>query len=191
MKQIMFVGLALLMSLGWTSAAQQLPDCPELTRALQDLMRADSRLRDFAQLQRYRSDNREIAPASHRVVFLGDSITDFWSRPQFGGFFPGKPYVNRGISGQTTPQMLLRMRQDVIALRPEAVVVLAGTNDIAGNTGPETDEEIEGYLTSICDLADANHIRVVLASITPVSNYHPAPAAPPMTSRRRRSASWR
>jgi lysophospholipase L1-like esterase len=178
------IAVLMLMPLGWTGAAQQLPDCSELTRALQDLMRADSRLRDFAQLQRYRDDNRDIAGGPHRVVFLGDSITDAWSRPQFGGFFPGKPYVNRGISGQTTPQMLLRMRPDVIALKPDAVVILAGTNDIAGNTGPETDEEIEGYLTSICELAEANRIRVVLASITPVSTYHTRPPATPMTARR-------
>jgi lysophospholipase L1-like esterase len=183
MKRCAFVAALMLMSLRWTGAAQ-LPDCSELTRALQDLMRADSRLRDFAQLQRYREDNRDIAGAPHRVVFLGDSITDAWSRPQFGGFFPGKPYVNRGISGQTTPQMLLRMRPDVIALKPDAVVILAGTNDIAGNTGPETDEEIEGYLTSMCELAEANRIRVVLASITPVSNYHTRPPATPMTARR-------
>jgi lysophospholipase L1-like esterase len=199
MKRFTFVAALMLMSLRWTGAAQQLPDCSELTRALQDLMRADSRLRDFAQLQRYRDDNRDLAAtlrrpqarseqgrstAPHRVVFLGDSITDAWSRPQFGGFFPGKSYVNRGISGQTTPQMLLRMRPDVVALRPDAVVILAGTNDIAGNTGPETDEEIEGYLTSICELAEANRIHVVLASITPVSNYHTRPPATPMTARR-------
>ena len=154
------------------------------SRAVQDATRAQARLLDFAQLQRYRADNRGLAAAPHRVVFLGDSITDIWQRPQFGGFFSGKPYVNRGISGQTTPQMLLRMPADVIALKPEVLVVLAGTNDIAGNTGPETDEEIEGNLRSICELADANHIRVVLASLTPISDYHRRPPAAPMPIRR-------
>ena len=154
------------------------------SRPVQDAARAQGRLLDFAQLQRYRADNHAIGGTPHRVVFLGDSITDDWQRPQFGGFFPGKPYVNRGISGQTTPQMLLRMQPDVIALRPDVVVLLAGTNDIAGNTGPETDDEIEGYLRSICELAEANHIRVVLASITPISDYHRRPPAAEMPIRR-------
>jgi lysophospholipase L1-like esterase len=170
---------------GWgVSAQQSLPDCPDLARALQDLVRADIRARDFAELRRFRDEDKTITRGDARVVFMGDSITDAWRQPQFGGFFPGKPYVDRGISGQTTPQMLLRFRQDVIDLHPELVVILAGTNDIAANTGPETDEEVEGYLTSMCELAQANHIRVVLASITPVSDYHRRPPAPPMTTRR-------
>jgi lysophospholipase L1-like esterase len=106
-----------------------------------------------------------------RVVFMGDSITDAWVSPQFGGFFPGKPYVDRGISGQTTPQMLIRFRPDVIALQPKVVVILAGTNDIAGNTGPMTLAQIEANLVSMAELAKANKIRVVLASVLPVSNY--------------------
>ena len=106
---------------------------------------------------------------------MGDSITDAWQQPRFGGFFPGKPYVDRGISGQTTPQMLLRFRSDVIALAPNAVVILAGTNDIAGNTGPMTDEQIEGNLASMAELARANGIRVVLSSILPVSQSHVRP----------------
>jgi len=104
------------------------------------------------------------------VVFMGDSITDSWQQPQFGGFFPGKPYIDRGISGQTTPQMLLRFRADVIALEPRAVVILAGTNDIAGNTGPLTLEETEGYLASMSELAHVHGIRVVLSSVTPVND---------------------
>ncbi len=152
--------------------------------ALQEATRAQARLFDFAQLQRYRASNRATAAAPHRVVFLGDSITDNWQRPQFGGFFPGKSYVNRGISGQTTPQMLLRLPADVVALRPEVLVILAGTNDIAGNTGPETDDEIEGYLRAMCELAQANHIRVVLASLTPISDYHRHPPAAAMPIRR-------
>jgi lysophospholipase L1-like esterase len=162
--------------------------CPEMATALQSMMRQDLRLRDWAQLARYRDDNRALlaAPrASSRVVFMGDSITDFWQQPRFGGFFPGKPYVDRGISGQTTPQMLIRFRPDVIALAPRVVVILAGTNDIAGNTGPTTDEEIEANIESMCDLAKANGIRVVLSSITPVAGYHVANerAVPQTTAR--------
>jgi lysophospholipase L1-like esterase len=102
---------------------------------------------------------------------MGDSITDSWDDPRYGGFFPGKPYVNRGISGQTTPQMLVRFRADVIALKPKVVVILAGTNDIAGNTGPMSLEAIEDNLSSMAELARANKIRVVLASVLPISDY--------------------
>jgi lysophospholipase L1-like esterase len=94
-----------------------------------------------------------------------------WVQPQFGGFFPGKPYIDRGISGQTTPQMLIRFRPDVVALHPRVVVILAGTNDLAGNTGPMTVAQIEDNLTSMDELAHASKIRVVLASVLPVSNY--------------------
>ena len=106
-----------------------------------------------------------------RVVFMGDSITEGWhfDAPQWG--FPGKPYINRGISGQTTPQMLVRFRQDVIALQPKVVVILAGINDVAGNTGPMTLEETEDNLASMADLATANHIRVVLCSVTPAFDF--------------------
>ena len=179
-KTIVCVGLALIAT-AWTPAAQQLPDCPDLVRAMQDMMRVDARLRDFALLARYRDANRDARP---RVVFMGDSITDAWVRPEYGGFFPGQPYADRGISGQTTPQMLIRFRPDVIALHPQAVVILAGTNDIAANTGPMTDEEIEGNLASMSELAQASKIHVVLSSITPVSNYHGRPPAAPMTARR-------
>ncbi len=125
---------------------------------------------DWPNLGRYAADNAKIAapaPGENRVVFMGDSITDFWGRER-GQFFPGKPYINRGISGQTTPQMLIRFRPDVIDLKPEVVVILAGTNDIAGNTGPETLEEIEGNLESMAQLAKANGIRVVLSAVMPV-----------------------
>lgn len=125
---------------------------------------------DWPNLGRYQAENAKIGPPASgedRVVFLGDSITDAWGRPG-GKFFPGKPYINRGISAQTTPQMLIRFRPDVINLQPKAVVILAGTNDIAGNTGPETLEEIEGNLESMAQLAQVNNIRVVLASVMPV-----------------------
>ncbi len=126
---------------------------------------------DFPGLARYREADVKLgppAPGENRVVFMGDSITDSW---HIEHFFPGKPYVNRGISGQTAPQMLLRFRQDVIDLHAKVVVILAGTNDIAGNTGPETLEEIEGYIASMSELAHANHIRVVLCSILPAFDY--------------------
>jgi lysophospholipase L1-like esterase len=103
------------------------------------------------------------------VVFMGDSITEFWAQPRFGGFFIGRSYLNRGISSQTTSQMLLRFRRDVITAKPKGVVILAGTNDIAGITGPVTNEEIEENLASMSDLATAAGIRVILASILPVA----------------------
>lgn len=147
----------------------------------EDLDRAQKILQDWPNLGRYRAENAKIAPPAkgeERVVFMGDSITDFWGR-KFGKFFPGKPYINRGISGQTTPQMLIRFRPDVLALKPRAVVILAGTNDIAGNTGPMTLEDIEANLLSMVELAQANGVRVVLASVLPTSDYHR-----PQTARR-------
>jgi lysophospholipase L1-like esterase len=162
--------------------------CPELATALTAMMGRDIRLRDWADMTRYREANRTLAaPAAGeaRVVFMGDSITDGWQQPRYGGFFPGKPYVDRGISGQTTPQMLLRFRRDVIDLRPKAVVILAGTNDIAGNTGPMTNEEIQGNLASMSELAHVHNIKVVMSSVTPVSEYHVAnPRAAPQTTAR-------
>jgi len=158
-------------------------ECPDLAAALRAVSNNDARLRDWPQIARYREANRVVA--SSEVVFMGDSITDAWPQPRFGAFFPGKNYVGRGISGQTTPQMLIRMRPDVIALKPKVVVILGGTNDIAGNTGPMTDEQIEGNLASMAELATANGIKVVLSSITPVSNYHVSnPNAVPQTTQR-------
>jgi len=136
------------------------------------LVYADSAT-DWPNLARYHDDNTRVAPPApgeERVVFMGDSITDGWGRGR-GEFFPGKPYINRGISGQTTPQMLIRFRPDVIALKPKVVVILAGTNDIAGNTGPMTLEMIEDNLTSMAELARANNIKVVLSSVMPVCDY--------------------
>jgi lysophospholipase L1-like esterase len=136
---------------------------------------------DWANLARYREANATLgppAPGERRVVFMGNSITDGWAR-YFGEEFPGKPYVGRGISGQTTPQMLVRFRQDVIALKPAVVVILAGTNDIAGNTGPSTLEMIEDNLASMSELAQANGIKVVLASVLPVYDYPWKPGLEP------------
>jgi lysophospholipase L1-like esterase len=128
---------------------------------------------DYGQLARYRDANAQlkpVAPAENRVVFFGDSITDIWPIAES---FPGKPYINRGIGGQTTSQMLVRFRQDVINLQPRVVVILAGTNDIAGNTGHISNEDVEANLTSIAELARANKIAVIFASVLPVHNYTP------------------
>src|SRR5512146_878559 len=135
--------------------------------------RANVYLNDFGELNRYREANQALPaekPGENRVVFYGDSITDIW---KIADSFPGKPYINRGISGQTTSQMLVRLRQDVIKLHPKVVVILAGTNDIAGNTGPISLEDIEGNMASMTELARANHIAVVWSSVTPVNNYTP------------------
>ena len=126
---------------------------------------------DYGQLARYRDANAALkppAPGEDRVVFFGDSITDIW---KLADSFPGKSYINRGIGGQTTPQMLVRFRQDVIDLHPKVVVILAGTNDIAGNTGPMRLEDIEANYASFAELAHANDIRVVFSSVLPVHNY--------------------
>jgi lysophospholipase L1-like esterase len=126
---------------------------------------------DFGELARYHDANAALpapTPGENRVVFFGDSITDFWKLDES---FPGKPYVNRGISGQTTPQLLIRLRSDVIELHPKAVVILAGTNDIAGNTGPMRLEDIEGNYASIAELARGHEIKVIYASVLPVHEY--------------------
>ena len=151
----------------------------------------------WAGLDRYREANAQLPPAEEdRVVFFGNSITEAWA-PHFATMFPGRPYIGRGISGQTTAQMLVRFRQDVIALRPRVVVILAGTNDIAGNTGPATLEEIQGNLASMTELAQANGIRVVLCSVLPVSDYpwkrglNPAPKIVALNDRLRQYAAER
>ena len=158
------------------AAAQTAPapdaalDAAKLKTALD---RATRTLQDWPNLSRYRADNANVAPPTageERVVFMGDSITDGWGR-RYGRFFPGKPYINRGISGQTTPQMLIRFRPDVIALQPKAVVILAGTNDIAGNTGPSTLEMIEDNLASMTELAQSHGIKVILSAVMPTCDY--------------------
>src|ERR1043165_5493735 len=143
---------------------------PDAARALAE------QLQDWNQIGRYYAANEELKkqPADpKRVVFMGDSITDGW---RLAESFPGKPYVNRGISGQTTPQMVVRMYPDVVALKPAAIVILAGTNDIARNTGPMTLEMIEQNFMAMTDLAVKNGIKVVLCSVTPVSDYTDLPA---------------
>lgn len=137
-----------------------------------------SRLRitmnDFGELKRYRAANANLGtPGTNeqRVVFFGDSITEAWPLAKY---FPGKPYVNRGIGGQTTSQLLVRFRQDVVSLQPAAVVILAGTNDIAGNTGPMSLDDIQANYATMAELARVHGIRVVLSSVIPVHNYTPA-----------------
>lgn len=140
------------------------------------------RLADWPQLQRYRDANARLpaaVPGQPRVVFYGDSITEGWGREGSASFFPGKGWLNRGISGQTTAQMLVRFPQDVLALKPQVVVILAGTNDIAGNTGPSTQAMIEDNLHAMVDLARAHGIAVVLASVLPVSDYPWLPGTAP------------
>lgn len=173
MKALLLASAALVINVmcAQTTATGAAPQ-PDTSKLEARLARDEKVLEDWANLSRYRAENASVAPPAageDRVVFMGDSITDGWGHG--ANFFPGKPYLNRGISGQTTPQMLIRFRPDVIALKPKVVVILAGTNDIAGNTGPETLEEIEGNLASMAQLAQANGIRVVLSSVTPVCDY--------------------
>jgi lysophospholipase L1-like esterase len=154
------------------------PLAPPVAQALSGLERyRNSRIsiymNDFGELSRWRDANQALkppAPNKNRVVFFGDSITDMW---KLDHFFPGKAYINRGIGGQTTPQMLVRFREDVINPQAKVVVILAGTNDIAGNAGPMSLEEIEAHYTSLAELAVAHHIQVVFSSLLPVHNYTP------------------
>jgi lysophospholipase L1-like esterase len=136
---------------------------------------------DWANFNRYKEDNIKVglpAPDVLRVVFMGNSITEGWKdiNPDF---FKDKPYIDRGISGQTTPQMLVRFRADVVNLKPKVVVILAGTNDIAGNTGPSTLEMIENNIASMVEIAKANNIKVVLCSVLPAYDYPWKPGLQP------------
>ena len=162
------LGLAVLICL---VSAQSPRDCASTLTALEQRLEEQRRmLADWAGLIRYGSENTELphsAPGEDRVVFLGDEITENWGRGA-AKFFPGKPYLNRGIKGQTTPQMLVRFRQDVITLKPKVVVILAGINDIASINGPITQGMFAENIMSIVELAKTNNIRVVLASLTPV-----------------------
>src|SRR6188472_1133489 len=163
----------LVVLLAGTSCAQTpVPTPLDLAGEKQRADRLQARLSDYANFARYREANSKLAPPAKgedRVVFMGDSITDGWKLDQY---FPGAPYVNRGISGQTTSQMLLRFRSDVIDLHPKVVVILAGTNDISANTGPITLEGIENNYKSMVELAHVNGINVVFASVMPISDYN-------------------
>ena len=172
-RRIVCLVLALLPFATLASAQQPDNDAVKAVRGLEEYREHQIPLwmSDFGNLGRYREANAKLAPpvaGETRVVFMGDSITDGW---HLDHSFPGKPYVNRGISGQTTPQMLLRFRSDVIDLDAKVVVILAGTNDIAGNTGPMTTAEIEANYSNMAELARAHGIGVVMSSVLPVSNY--------------------
>jgi lysophospholipase L1-like esterase len=146
------------------------------------LRQAASLINDFGNTRRYAAENATVKPPAageDRVILMGDSITDNLHNIQrFGPSFAGKPYLNRGIGGQVTGQTLLRFYPDVIALQPKAVLIFAGTNDIGGNIGPVPLEPIENNLAAMADLARANHIKVIMASVTPVCD---VPGKPPMT----------
>jgi len=132
-----------------------------------------SHAQDWANFERYKNDNTKIGlpkPDEERVVFMGNSITDFWIN-NFPNYFLNNGYIDRGISGQTTPQMLVRFRADVINIKPVVVIILAGTNDIAGNTGPSTLEMIADNIFSMSELAKSNGIKVILCSVLPVYDY--------------------
>lgn len=136
---------------------------------------------DWPYLNKYRQENTKVLfpePDENRIVFMGDSITEFWSSVQ-PEFFLGKNYINRGISGQTTPQMLLRFRADVINLKPKLVVLLAGGNDIAGNTGPSTLEMIQNNIFSMIELAQAHQIKPILCSVLPANHFYWKPKEKP------------
>ena len=166
-RALVLLGVVVLIGSG---AIQPPPDSTSTAALEQELARFRHIVSDWAGLTRYGSENSELlppAPAEPRVVFLGDQITELWGRSR-ATFFPGKPYLNRGIAGQTTPQMLVRFRQDVIALKPRVVVILGGTNDLTGVLGPGTEGTVGDNITSMTELAKANGIRVVLASVTPV-----------------------
>jgi len=172
MSKLIISTLFLLIFAASNFAQTPSPTPPDAAAEKQRADRLQTRLNDFANYGRYREANSKLAPPAKdekRVVFMGDSITDGW---KLNEYFPNQPFVNRGISGQTTSQMLLRFRPDVIDLKPQVVVILAGTNDISANTGPMTLEAIEGNLASMVELAQANGINVVIASVLPVSDYN-------------------
>jgi len=175
---VLLVGMA-------ASGQGQQATAPMVTISANELAAMKAKLADWPQLGHYRADNAALPPPAageNRVVFFGSSSTENWGHKYGSVFFPGKPYVNRGISGQTTPQMLVRFQQDVVALHPAAVVILGGTNDVAGNTGSMTLEMTEDNLRSMVVVAQANGIKVILASQLPVVDFpwnkgtHPAAA---------------
>ena len=170
MRRLSSIVLLGVVALAAAGAMQSRSDSTPTAALEQELARYRHILSDWAGLTRYGSENSELpqpAAGERRVVFLGDQITEQWGQGS-AKFFPGKPYLNRGVTGQTTPQMLVRFRQDVIALKPRAVVILGGTNDLTGVLGPGTEGTIGDSLTSMTELAKANGIRVVLASVLPV-----------------------
>ncbi|QNI37265.1 SGNH/GDSL hydrolase family protein [Edaphobacter albus] len=173
----LFAGLFLpTFALGQTPAPAQAP-----VDSAKQIATMQQKLNDWPQLARYRDANAALPPVASgekRVVFYGDSITDAWAKNP-DEFFPGKHYIGRGISGQTTPQMLVRFQQDVVHLQPAVVVILAGTNDIAGNTGPSTPDMIEDNFASMVAIAKANNIKMIISSILPADHYAWRPGVQP------------
>lgn len=168
-KYLILLTVILVPSVAFAQTPGATPTYEEIKARME---RFEARLNDWPNLKRYAEANAKLPPprkGEDRVVFMGDSITDSWKLEEY---FPGKPYINRGISGQTTPQMLVRFQPDVIALKPKAVVILAGTNDIAGNTGPMSLDAIQANYRSMAELAKAHGIKVVFASILPISDYN-------------------
>ena len=168
------------LAFGQTSAPT-LPPVQAPADSAKQIASMQQKLNDWPQLARYRDANATLPPAAlgeKRVIFYGDSITDAWARNP-DEFFPGKHYIGRGISGQTTPQMLVRFQQDVVHLEPAVVVILAGTNDIAGNTGPSTPDMIEDNFASMVAIAKANNIKMVISSILPADHYSWRPGVQP------------
>lgn len=152
-----------------------------LTLLLFLMIVTQSQAQDWPNFGQFRSENQSLQPkkaGDHRIVFMGNSITIGWldARPDF---FKGKPYINRGISGQTTPQMLVRFRADVVDIDADLVVILAGTNDIAENTGPTTLEMILDNFKSMTEIAQANGIKVILCSVLPAFDYPWRPGKEP------------
>lgn len=184
MKKLKIISVLLILMLSGSFALLAQKNQPKPTPEQLEAWKkaAEERLHnDWANLARFRDDNIKIglpAATEKRVVFMGNSITEGWSRLD-SGFFSGKPYVNRGISGQTTPQMLIRFRPDAINLKPSVIVILAGINDIAGNTGPSTLEMIEDNLASMVDIAKSNGIPVVLSSVLPAFDFPWRPGMQP------------
>ena len=184
MKKVIFL-MALVLSLSAGILAQSADKNMQTQNAAKEKTfreaQIDRMMNDWPNLSRFRDENARLglpAKGEKRVVFMGNSITEGWARTD-SSFFTRRPYINRGISGQTTPQMLVRFRQDVINLKPSVVVILAGINDIAGNTGPSTLDMIEDNLASMAELAGANGIKVVLCSVLPAYDFPWRPGMQP------------
>jgi len=177
-------GFLLALVLVGSGVARPQGAAPVASASANEVAEMRAKLADWPQLGRYRAENAALPPAAEgvkRVVFYGSSTTDNWGRKYGSVFFPGKPYVNRGVSGQTSPQMLVRFQQDVVALHPAAVVFLGGSNDVAGNAGQMTLGMTEDNIRSMVAIAKANGIRMILASQQPTIDFpwnkgtHPGP----------------
>jgi len=173
MRAITALGFICALALSMPSFAQTAPAAPARPPVGQ------GENGDWANIARYRNADQPLLAAADpkRVVFMGDSITEGWAPQPF--IKNNTHYVGRGISGQTTPQMLVRFRSDVIALKPRVVHIMGGTNDVAQNTGPETPDEIEGYIADMVEIAQANHIKVIIASIPPAADFPWRPGLAP------------